>query len=219
MTEIIPAIMTNDISDFRKKYAELFALSHFFTKIHVDFSDGDFVEGKTIEVKQLNFLKSTSTLIAHLMVNNPKDYFQDVKNAKFKFVSFHFESFEQESEITETIAEAKKFGLKTGLCINPETKLYEAAKFLDKVDFVQLMGVVPGGQGRAFEPSTIDKIKELRKLLKSGIICVDGGIKVGIVRDCVLAGANWLTAGSAIWRSDNQRLAVEALRADSEIQE
>lgn len=217
MTEIIPAILTNDISDFRKKYAELFALSQYFTKIHVDFSDGDFIPEKTIEVKQLNFLKPASALIAHLMVTNPKDYFEDVKNAKFKFASFHFEAFEQDQDLADSIKAAKALGLKVGLCINPETKLYEAGKFLNQIDFIQLMGVHPGGQGQAFDPSTIDKIREARKLLKYGIVCVDGGVKVGIVRECVLAGANWLTAGSAIWKSDNQRLAVEALQADSEI--
>lgn len=217
MTEIIPAILTNDISDFRKKYADLFALSHYFTKLHVDFIDGDFLPQNTIQIKDLAGFKSTLSMIAHLMVRNPKDYFEDAKKQGFAYVFIHFEAFENLDELQKTIDKAKELHLKIGLSINPETKLYEAAKFIDKVDVIQLMGVHPGAQGRAFEPATLDKIRELRNLSKNVIICVDGGVKVGVVRECVLAGANWLVAGSAILQSDNQKIAIEALKADSEI--
>jgi ribulose-phosphate 3-epimerase len=218
MTEIIPAILTNDVSDFRKKYAELFGLSHYFTKLHIDFIDGDFLPDKTFEVKEMVGFKSPLTLTAHLMVNNPKDYFDDAKKAGFTYVIFHFEVFENPDLIQETIDEAKKLGLKVGLALNPETKLFEAAKYLSKVEVVQLMSVHPGAQGRSFEVNIFDKIKELRKLSRSVIICVDGGIKVELVRGCVLAGADWLVVGSAIWHADNQKMAIQALEAESEIQ-
>ncbi len=217
MSEIIPAILTNDIADFRQKYSELFALSHYFTKLHVDFIDGDFLPEKTIEVKDLIGFKSPLTLIAHLMVKNPKNYFDDAKKAGFSVVVFHFESYEDQAKVYEAIDYARKLGLKVGLALNPDTKPYEAANFLDKVDLVQIMSVRPGAQGRPFEPETLDRIRELRNLLKSGIICVDGGVKVGIVRECILAGANYVVCGSAIWKADNQKLAIEALSADSEV--
>ncbi|HYE22422.1 MAG TPA: ribulose-phosphate 3-epimerase [Verrucomicrobiae bacterium] len=218
MTEIIPAILTNDVSDFRHKYSELFGLSHYFTKLHIDFIDGDFLPGKTFEIKEMVGFKSPLTMIAHLMVNNPKDYFEDAKKAGFKYVTFHFEAFEHLEDVDVTIKAARDLDLNVGLAINPETKLYEAGKFLSKVDMVQLMSVHPGSQGRPFEISTFDKIKELRKLIPSVIICIDGGIKVELVRGCVLAGANWLVAGSAIWQTDNQKMAIQALQAESEIQ-
>lgn len=217
MTEIIPAILTNDISDFRKKYAELFGLSHYFTKVHVDFIDGDFTQEKTIQVKDLIGFKSKLTMMAHLMVLNPKDYFEDAKKIGFSWVIFHFEAYEDETRIKEAIDKAQSLDLKVGLALNPETKLFQAAKFLDKVDLVHLMSVHPGAQGRPFLPETVDRIRELRKLLKNGIIQVDGGIKVGTVRECVLAGANYLVAGSAIWKADNQKLAIEALKAESDV--
>ncbi len=217
MTEIIPAILTNDIADYRTKYAELFGLSAYFTKLHVDFIDGDFLPEKTVDVKELIGFKSPLTLIAHFMVGNPKDYLEDAKKAGFSYVIFHFEAFENGVGVNETIAKARELGLKVGLALNPETHLYEAGKFLEKVDVVQLMSVQPGAQGRPFDIKTFDRIKEVRKLLKNSIICVDGGIKVELVRGCVLAGANWLVAGSAIWQADNQKMAIQALGAESEI--
>ena len=218
MTEIIPAILTNDISDYKQKYAELFGLSAYFTKLHVDFIDGQFLPNKTIDVKDLIGFKSPLTLIAHFMANDPKQYFEDTKKAGFSHVIFHFEAFENGNGIAETIARAKELDLKVGLAINPETHLYEAGKFLSKVEILQLMSVKPGAQGRPFDIATFDRIKEARKLLPSAIICVDGGIKVELVRGCVLAGANWLVAGSAIWQADNQKMAIQALEAESEIQ-
>ncbi len=218
MTEIVPAILTNDVADFRQKYAELFGLSSYFTKLHVDFMDGEFLPEKTIAVKDLIGFKSPLTLVAHLMVNNPHEYFEDTKKAGFSYVIFHFETYSKLDEIGKAIKHAKDVGLKVGLALNPETKLYDAGKFLGQLDLVQLMTVHPGAQGRPFEISTLDKIKEVRKLLKSAIICVDGGIKVELVRACTLAGANWLVVGSAIWQADNQKMAIQALEAESEIQ-
>ncbi len=217
MAEIVPAILTNDISDFRKKYAELFALSHYFSKLHVDFIDGEFIHNKTVMPKDVLFLKSSPlTLMAHFMTFEPHKYFEDAKEAGFSWVIMHFEAYKQESELTEAIRLARALGMKVGISINPETPLFMLGKFLTKVDLVQLMGIHPGFQARPFMPSTIEKIKELRALSKDVIISIDGGVKVGIARQCVKAGAQLLVAGSAILRSEDEELAVEALRADIE---
>lgn len=217
MAEIVPAILTNDISDFRKKYAELFALSHYFTKIHIDFIDDVFIRNKTVMPKDLSFLKSSPlTLMAHFMTMSPHEYFQDAKEAGFSWVIVHFEAYKQEAEINEAIRLAHALQLKIGLAINPETPLFMSGKFLTKVDLVQLMGIHPGFQNRPFMPTTIEKIRELRALSKHVIISVDGGVKVGIARQCVKAGADILVAGSAILRSEDEEMAVEALQADIE---
>lgn len=220
MTEITPSILTNDISDFRKKYAELFALSHYFTKLHVDFADGKFVDAKTVMPVDLGFLKSSPlTLIAHLMTLAPQKYFQDAKNIGFKWVIFHLEAFKKDAEIDEAIAKARDLGLKVGLALNPETPLHFAGRFLTKVDMIQLMGIHPGAQGRSFLVTVIEKIMELRSLSKNVIISVDGGVKIGIARQCVKAGADILVAGSAILRSEDEEMAIEALKADIEMRE
>ncbi|OGE81450.1 MAG: hypothetical protein A3H72_01275 [Candidatus Doudnabacteria bacterium RIFCSPLOWO2_02_FULL_48_8] len=217
MAEIAPAILSNDVSDFRKKYAELFALNHLFSKLHVDFIDDEFIRNKTVMPKDLVFLKSSPlTLMAHFMALEPQKYFEDAKAVGFSWVIVHHEAYREESELAEAIALAKKIGLKIGIALNPETPLYTAAKFLTRVDLIQHMGIHPGAQGRPFIPETIEKVKELRALTKNVIICVDGGIKVGIARQCAKAGADILVAGSAIFRSEDEEMAIEALQADIE---
>jgi len=218
MAELSPAILTNDLSDFRMKYSQLFALSHFFTKLHVDFIDNTFVHNRTLLPAALSFLKSSPlTLIAHFMCSEPQKYFEDAKNSGFKIILFHFEAFPDKFEIDGVIASAKSLGLKVGIVADPETDLQKLSNFLPKVDMVQLMGIHPGFQGREFRSDTIDKVRQLRALDKNVIISVDGGVKIGIARKLAEAGANILVAGSAIFRAGDEQTAIEALKADIQI--
>jgi len=217
MPELIPAILSSDVSDFRKKYAELFALSQYFTKLHVDFVDGRFLPNKTLLPKDLPRMNSPFELMAHFMTFNPEQYYGDIKALGFKWVIIHYESFHLKTEMDGAIEAARRLGLKVGLAINPETKPYQIALFIRRVDMVQLMGVHPGAQGRPFEYETLDKIKELKKLLKSVIICVDGGAKVGTARQIAEAGADWIIAGSVIAKASNPKQAVEDLLGDIRI--
>lgn len=217
MTEIAPAILTNDLSDFRHKYAELFALSHHFKTLHIDFIDGEFLPNKTLLPADLEFLKSSPFLLtAHLMVKNPQQYFQGAKDSGFECVIFHFEVFKNPEEIKQAIEQAKSLGLKPGLALNPETPLRSLVDLPNQVGLVQLMGVHPGSQGQEFVPEVLDKVRQLRLLSKSVIISVDGGIKVGLAHKLVAAGADILVAGSAILKSEDEEKAIEALRADIE---
>ncbi len=217
MTEIAPAILTNDISDFRLKYSKLLPLSHYFKKLHVDFADGRFVPTKTIVPADLTFLKSSQiTLVAHLMVFNPQSFFEDCKAAGFTWVLFHYEAFENDVDIQKTINRAEELGLKAGLVINPETELTKIAKFIYRVKWIQVMGIHPGAQGREIMSETFKRVSELRELSKSVIISVDGGVKVGIARKLALAGADILVAGSAIVRSEDEEMAIESLKLDVE---
>lgn len=215
MPEIVPAILTNDISDFRKKYAELFALGHYFTKLHIDFVDGEYLPNKTVMPDDLpKMTNAPFELMAHFMAYEPDQYFSHCKVLGFKWVIIHYEAFHLKTEIDDVIEAARKLGLKIGLAINPETKPYQIALFIKRVDMIQLMGVHPGAQGRPFEYETLEKIKELKKLTKSVIICVDGGAKLGTAKQIAEAGADWIIAGSAIAKSDHPKLAIEELVAE-----
>lgn len=217
MAEIVPAILTNDISDFRKKYAELFALSQHFTKLHLDFADGKFVSNTTITPHDLPFMKTSRLeLVGHLMTMNPERYFWDLRKHNILTVLFHYEAVD-ESDIDHIIDHGHSMGLKMGLVLNPETPLHKIGKYLQNVDLVQLMGIHPGAQGRQFMSETLAKVKELRSLSKSAIISVDGGVKVGIAHKLAIAGANVIVAGSSIVLAADHKRALEDIKKDIEI--
>jgi len=167
--------------------------------------------------KDLGFLAASPlNLVAHFMTYHPEKYLRSAEAAGFKSAVIHWEAFDSDKEFNEVLLFGKHLGLKMGLAINPDTKLNHVAKFISKADFVQLMSIRPGLQGREFITSTLEKIKELRQLGRHVIIVVDGGIKIGIAKQCAKAGADILVAGSTILRSENEEQAIEALKEDIE---
>lgn len=48
---------------------------------------------------------------------------------------------------------------------NPATPLDHAKYVLDKIDIILLMSVNPGFGGQSFIPSTLDKLREARKMI------------------------------------------------------
>ena len=71
---------------------------------------------------------------------------------------------------------------------------------------VLIMTVNPGFGGQNLIPYTIDKIRELKELLRRTgnkvDIEVDGGVKIDNVEEILSAGANIIVAGSAVFNGD-----------------
>ena len=71
---------------------------------------------------------------------------------------------------------------------------------------VLIMTVNPGFGGQNLIPYTIDKIRELKELLRRTgnkvDIEVDGGVKLDNVEEILSAGANIIVAGSAVFNGD-----------------
>jgi ribulose-phosphate 3-epimerase len=214
MAEITPAILTNDEADFKKKYAELLPLAHYFKELHVDFIDGKFLPNKTILPGNSCRLKPPFNLTAHFMTFEPQQYFALAKNEGYSTVIFQYEAMKSEEQVIETIALARMLGLRVGISINPETLIGVLTKFISRINIVQIMSIHPGSQGQEFIPSTYEKVKELRLLHKNVIIYVDGGVKVGIAKQLAQVGADVLVAGSAIVRAEDEESAIEALTQD-----
>lgn len=211
MAEISPAILTNSQADFRNKYAELLPLAHLFRELHVDFIDGKFLPNTTIQPGDSCRIQAPFKATAHLMTNNPQQYFAILKNEGYSTVVVHFEAFEDKSQLFSAIQLADTLGLRIGLAINPETKLHEVGGFIEKFSLIQLMGIHPGSQGQQFIPATLDRIRELKNLRKDVIISVDGGINPESAKACVEAGANVIVAGSYIVKSEHPKQAIEEL--------
>ena len=74
---------------------------------------------------------------------------------------------------------------------------------IDDLDMVLIMSVNPGYGGQSFIPFSIDKIKDIRKVIDSRNlnidIEVDGGISPKNVDKVLDAGANIIVAGSSVF--------------------
>lgn len=175
--------------------------------LHVDVMDGKYVSSISFGTPVIKSIRKNSKLIfdVHLMVEEPIRLLEDFKEAGADIITVHFEAC---TDLPATIDKIKKLGLKAGVSLNPETSIDKIDYVLKDIDMVLIMSVDPGAGGQAFIPATLQKIKDLKnKVIKEGItldIEVDGGIKQDNVIDVLMAGANVVVTGTAVFKGDIQ---------------
>ena len=181
--------------------------------IHVDVMDGKFVKNKTIPFKEMkNIYRFTSKrLDVHLMVKKVEKLIPKYAALNTEYITFHIVSGVNIMKCLELI---KKYAIKCGLAISPETEVKELVPYLPLLDLILVMSVTPGAGGQEFIKSTKNKITELRQLLKehnsNALISVDGGINNETVKYC--QDADMVVAGSYIIKSDHFQEKIDSLR-------
>jgi len=139
----------------------------------------------------------------------------DFASAGASFITFHPEASEH---IDRTIGLIKDSGCKAGLVFNPATPLNYLDHVIDQLDMVLLMSVNPGFGGQSFIPSSLDKLKIVRKMIDDrGLdirLEIDGGVKVDNIAEIAAAGADTFVAGSAIFNTEDYKKTIDAMRAE-----
>ena len=114
------------------------------------------------------------------------------------------------------MGQIKELGKQAGVVLNPSTPLELIEYVLDLCDLVLIMSVNPGFGGQSFIPSVISKIRKLREMCdERGLnpwIEVDGGLKINNTWQVLEAGANAIVAGSAVFKADNYKEAINGIR-------
>lgn len=173
--------------------------------IHIDVMDGMFVPNITLGAPVVKALRKYTDRIfdVHLMIEEPDRYVEDFANAGADIITVHAEACRH---LDRTIAHMKELGVMAGVAINPATPIEVLRHVLEQVDMVLIMTVNPGYGGQKLIPYTLQKVTELRRILgEQGIkldIEVDGGITLGNVDQALIAGANIIVAGSAVFSGD-----------------
>jgi len=107
--------------------------------------------------------------------------------------------------------------LSIGLAIGGDTDLALIEKYLDRVEYVQFMGIRKiGRQGEPFDPRVIARIKAFRKKYPNVRVQVDGGITLSNAPQLLEAGVSRLVVGSAIWKQEDPVAAYQELAALTE---
>merc|ERR1719498_1895260 len=170
--------------------------------VHFDVMDNHYVPNLTIGPMVCKALRNhgvTAPIDVHLMVSPVDRIVGDFADAGASYITFHPEA---SGHIDRTLQLIKSKGCKAGLVFNPATSLDYAKYVLDKVDIILLMSVNPGFGGQSFIPSTLEKLKEARKMIdESGYnirLEVDGGVSPANIKEIAEAGADMFVAGSAI---------------------
>ncbi len=178
------------------------------TMVHVDVADGHFSPDLTAGQPVIRSLRNATdlTLDVHLLIERPERFAGEFVDLGADWVSLHAEATTNLHPALETI---RARGAKAGVALNPSTPLEALEEVVREVDFVTLLTADPGLKERSFIPGSLDKIRRAAKArddhqLKFAIQ-VEGGVSLERVEEMVLAGADILVAGSAIFNSDSPR--------------
>lgn len=94
--------------------------------------------------------------------------------------------------------------LSIGLSIGIESDLALIEPYLDKIEYVQFMGIKSiGKQGQPFDTRVFPKIAAFRKRYPKMPIQVDGGVSLQNAPKLLAAGVSRLIVGSDIWHAEN----------------
>jgi len=185
--------------------------------IHVDVMDGRFVPNITIGPLVVEALRRVTdrVLDVHLMIEEPERYVADFAAAGADVITVHAEAC---IHLHRTLQQIRGLGKRAGVSLNPHTSEEVVRYVLDQADLVLVMSVNPGFGGQAFIPAALPKLERLRDMIDdSGYeidLEVDGGVKPGIAKQVIAAGADVLVAGSAVFNSPDYAAAIAAIRSD-----
>lgn len=201
---LAPSILDSDLATLAET---LQLLNHEQIEIvHLDVMDGAFVPNISIGIPVIAAARrhSRTFLDVHLMIQQPERYVEQFIEAGADLVTVHWEATPHVHRAVQQIAQA---GARAGVALNPATPIEVLTDLLDDVSLVLLMSVNPGFGGQAFISRTLDKIQRLRHEICARdldvTIEVDGGINPTTAPSVLQAGADWLVAGSAIFRHDD----------------
>jgi ribulose-phosphate 3-epimerase len=183
---------------------------------HIDIMDGRFVPNISFGPMVTKFITSATNKYCdvHLMIEEPERYAEAFKEAGANNLTIHIEACRH---LHRNIQQIKSLGMHAGVAINPHTPVDALKDILADLDLVLVMSVNPGFGGQAFIPHTLEKIKQLRRMISeqslSVKIEVDGGVSLANAKQIIDAGADVLVAGNAVFKAPDPKAMIAELKA------
>jgi ribulose-phosphate 3-epimerase len=213
---IAPSILSANFANLGQEVDNVLAAGA--DVVHFDVMDNHYVPNLTIGPMICKALRDhgvTAPIDVHLMVTPVDHMINEFAKSGATMITFHAEA---SGHVDRSLQLIKEHGLKAGLVLNPATPLHHLDYVMDKLDMILLMSVNPGFGGQSFIPSTLQKLRDVRKLIDDSgydiILEIDGGVKVDNIREIAEAGADMFVAGSAIYGQADYKAVIDEMRAE-----
>lgn len=209
---VAPSLLSADFARLHRDVDMLNASAA--TWLHCDVMDGVFVPNISFGFPVIEAVSKLTDkpLDVHLMIVDPGRYVGAVRDCGAAIMNVHYEACTHLHRTVQSIHDA---GMKAAVTLNPATPVCMLQDIIGDVEMVLLMSVNPGFGGQSFINHTLDKIRELRKLIDTSgskaLIEVDGGINAQTGALAAAAGADALVAGSAVFRAPDPAKEIEIL--------
>ena len=213
MAIIAPSLLAADFLNLQKECTMLNESEADW--FHLDVMDGVFVPNISYGMNIIEQITSTTTKVCdvHLMIMDPGKYAEAFKKAGADILSVHIEAC---PHLHRNIQQIKSLGMRAGVAINPHTPLEMLKEILQDIDMVNVMSVNPGFGGQTFIPHTMQKIRDLKKMIADRglhvLIEVDGGVTLENALGLLHAGADVLVAGNTVFNSADPKAMIQKLK-------
>jgi ribulose-phosphate 3-epimerase len=213
MPIIAPSLLASDFLNLQKECTMLNESEADW--FHLDVMDGVFVPNISYGLPVIEQITKTTSkpCDVHLMIIEPGRYAEAFKNAGAGILTVHIEAC---PHLHRNIQQIKSLGMQAGVAINPHTPVDSLKDILQDIDLVNVMSVNPGFGGQSFIPHTMQKIRDLKKMIaERGLhvkIEVDGGVTVENAHGLLRAGADVLVAGNTVFKSADPKATIKKLK-------
>ena len=183
--------------------------------IHIDVMDGSYVPNKQFTTEEINNLEiiSKKKFDVHLMVDNPREYIENLDISNIEYIIVHSEI---DKDINELLDLIKSYNVKCGLSIKPNTDISILTPYLNKLDLILVMSVEPGFSGQEFISNSLDKVSKLKQIIKNNnldiVMAIDGGINGSNASLVKKSGIDMVVSGSYVTNSLDYQDKINDLR-------
>ena len=188
--------------------------------VHLDVMDGHFVPNISFGPDMVKAIRSITDarLDVHLMIAPVDPYIEAFAKAGADVITVHPEAG---PHLHRSLSAIRQLGKMAGVALKPATPVSALEHVLDELDLILVMSVNPGFGGQAFIRSSLEKLELVRAMTAGRDIDieVDGGITAETAGLVAGAGANWLVAGSAVFKGGPDAYAgnIAAIRKAAQI--
>lgn len=213
MPQIAPSLLSADFNHIGRD-VEMLNNSE-ADLIHLDVMDGVFVPNISFGFPVLNAVGrcATKPMDVHLMIVDPQRYVSQVRDSGAHIMTVHSEAC---THLHRVVQQIKGAGMKAAVALNPATPAVMLEEIITDLDMVLLMSVNPGFGGQSFIPTTIDKLRRVRRMIEESgskaLIEIDGGVNMATGAQLTEAGADILVAGSFVFSAEDPAATIAALR-------
>ncbi len=216
MLSITPSLPAQSFTEIEELATRLLGT---IPMLQVDIVDGEFVPAVSwpftepqdvcTELLNLQLLPPSLPLEMDCMVMHPEQYLETFAALGIANVIVHLGSTDAYDAI---ITHARTYRYQIGIALTNDRDLSDLAPYIDRIDFVQVMGIAHvGKQGQPFDTRTLAPLRTLRALYPTLPLSVDGAVNSETIVALRDAGATRFAPGSAIAKADDPLLAYKQL--------